>query len=165
MARRREAQKRIPIPDQRFNDTDITLFTNHIMEDGKKDVARSILYRSLDAIALKFHLAEPDVLKFFHKSLANVMPDIEVKSRRVGGATYQVPVDVRHDRAKALAIRWILEAARKRPGKSMVEKLTAELMDAEDREGGGKGRGGAIKKKDDTHRMAEANRAFAHYRW
>jgi small subunit ribosomal protein S7 len=165
MARRREAQKRVVIPDQRFNDVDVTLFINHMMVDGKKDVSRGILYGALDTISVKLHLNELDALKVFQKALANVMPDIEVKSRRVGGATYQVPVEVRHDRAKGLAIRWILEAARKRPGKSMIEKLVAELLDAEDREGGGKGRGGAIKKKDDTHKMAEANRAFAHYRW
>ncbi|NBW56410.1 30S ribosomal protein S7 [bacterium] len=165
MARRREAQKRITLPDQRFNDVDVTLFINHIMYDGKKDVARNIFYSSIDMIAAKFHLSDIDSLKVFHKALMNVMPDIEVKSRRVGGATYQVPIEVDRDRAKALAMRWILESARKRPGKSMIEKLTAEFIDAEDREGGGKGRGGAIKKKDDTHRMAEANRAFAHYRW
>jgi len=165
MSRRREAQKRVVLLDQRYNDLDVTLFINHMMYDGKKDVARKILYTVLEGVATKFHLSEADSLKVFHKALSNVMPDIEVKSRRVGGATYQVPVEVRHDRAKTLAIRWILEAARKRPGKSMAEKLMAEIIDAEDRERGGKGRGGAIKKKDDTHRMAEANRAFAHYRW
>lgn len=165
MSRRREAQKRQVMPDQRFNDIDVTLFINHMMYDGKKDTARGIFYGVIDKIMVKLHLNEQDALKVFSKALSNVMPDIEVKSRRVGGATYQVPVEVRHDRAKALAIRWILEAARKRPGKSMIEKLMAEFLDAEDREGGGKGRGGAMKKKDDAHRMAEANRAFAHYRW
>ena len=165
MARRRVSQKRETIPDQRFNDVDVTLFINHMMIDGKKDVSRNILYTTLEEIAKKYNLDDAGALKAFHKALSNVMPDIEVKSRRVGGATYQVPVEVRHDRAKALAIRWILEAARKRPGKSMVEKLVGEFLDAEDRDGNGKGRGGAIKKKDDTHRMAEANRAFALYRW
>jgi len=165
MARRREAQKRETTPDSRFNDQDVSLFINLMMRDGKKSVSEHIFYATLAAIKVKLHITDEQSLDVFKKALSNVMPQIEVKSRRVGGATYQVPVEVKEDRAKSLAIRWILDAARKRSGKSMIEKLLAELLDAEDRDGGGRGRGGAIKKKQDTEKMAEANRAFAHYRW
>lgn len=165
MARRREAQKRVTPADSRFNDTDATLFINLMMLDGKKSVSENIFYETIDSIKVKLHITEEQAFEVFKKALFNVMPQVEVKSRRVGGATYQVPVEVKESRAKSLAIRWIIEAARKRAGKSMIEKLMAELIDAEDREGGGRGRGGAIKKKQDTEKMAEANRAFAHYRW
>ena len=165
MARRREAVKRVTLPDQRYNSVEVTKFIHMSMKDGKKDVARKIIYEVLGSIANKYRTDEAGALESFLKALSNVMPEVEVKSRRVGGATYQVPVEVKYDRALALAIRWILDAAKKRHGKSMIEKLLAELLDAEDRDGGFKGRGGAVKKKDDTHRMAEANRAFAHYRW
>ncbi len=165
MARRREAQKRETHPDRRFNDVDVALFINLMMQDGKKSVSENIFYDTMDSIKVKLHISDEQSLEVYRKALSNVMPQVEVKSRRVGGATYQVPVEVKESRAKSLAIRWILEAARKRTGKSMTEKLMAELLDAEDRDGGGRGRGGAIKKKQDTEKMAEANRAFAHYRW
>jgi small subunit ribosomal protein S7 len=165
MARRREAQKRETNPDRRFNDTDVALFINLMMQDGKKSISENIFYEAIDTIKVKLHIDEEQSINVFRKALSNVKPQVEVKSRRVGGATYQVPVEVKDARGKSLAIRWILEAARKRTGKSMVEKLMAELLDAEDRDGGGRGRGGAIKKKQDTEKMAEANRAFAHYRW
>lgn len=165
MARRREAEKRERFPDPRFQDIDVSLFINHMMYDGKKGTARHIFYKMMDSLKIKLHVDDNGALEAFKAALKNVMPQIEVKSRRVGGATYQVPVEVKEERARALAIRWILEAARKRPGKTMIDKLLAELVDAEDREGGGRGRGGAIKKRQDTEKMAEANRAFAHYRW
>lgn len=165
MARRGRASKQAIIPDEKYNCKDVTLFINLMMRDGKKGASLKIMYGALEAIAKKHNIEQDQALESFHKALSNVMPEVEVKSRRVGGATYQVPVEVRQDRAKALAIRWILEAARKRSGKSMIEKLLAELLDAEDRDGSGKGKGGAVKKKDDTHKMAEANRAFAHFRW
>lgn len=165
MARRREAEKREKFPDPRFQDIEVSLFINHMMYDGKKGTARNIFYKMMDSLKIKLHIDDAGALDCFKGSLKNVMPQIEVKSRRVGGATYQVPVEVKEDRARALAVRWILDAARKRPGKTMVDKLLAEIVDAEDREGGGRGRGGAIKKRQDTEKMAEANRAFAHYRW
>lgn len=165
MARRREAEKREKFPDPRFQDIDVALFINHMMYDGKKSTARNIFYDMMDNLKIKLHVDDAGALDSFKAALKNVMPQIEVKSRRVGGATYQVPVEVKEERARALAVRWILEAARKRPGKTMVDKLLAEIADAEDREGGGRGRGGAIKKRQDTEKMAEANRAFAHYRW
>jgi small subunit ribosomal protein S7 len=165
MARRREAQKRETNPDRRFNDIDVALFINLMMQDGKKSVSENIFYETMDSIKIKLHINDEQAFEVYKKALCNVMPQVEVKSRRVGGATYQVPIEVKESRAKSLAIRWILEAARKRTGKSMAEKLMAEFLDAEDREGGGRGRGGAIKKKQDTEKMAEANRAFAHYRW
>jgi small subunit ribosomal protein S7 len=165
MARRGRASKQAILPDERYNCKDITLFVNLMMRDGKKGVSLRIMHGVLEEISKKHGTDDQGALASFHKALSNVMPEVEVKSRRVGGATYQVPVEVRHDRAKALAIRWILEAARKRSGKSMIEKLLAELLDAEDKDGSGRGKGGAVKKKDDTHKMAEANRAFAHFRW
>lgn len=165
MARRGRASKQAILPDEKYNCKDVTLFINLMMRDGKKGASLRIMYGVLDAISKKHNIDEQEALNSFHKALSNVMPEVEVKSRRVGGATYQVPVEVRHDRSKALAIRWILDAARKRAGKSMIEKLLSEILDAEDRDGSGKGKGGAVKKKDDTHKMAEANRAFAHFRW
>ncbi len=156
MPRRRAVEKRQPLPDPKFHDTLVTRFVNTLMFDGKKSTAERILYGAFDRIAER---RDDDPLRIFKKALENVMPVIEVKSRRVGGATYQVPVEVRPDRRMALAMRWVRNYARQRPGRSMVDKLASELMDAAD------GRGAAVKKREDTHRMAEANKAFAHYRW
>ena len=156
MSRRRAAQRREVLPDPKFGDTVLTRFINSMMFSGKKSVAETILYGALDVIAKK---TGQDSLKIFHGALDNVRPALEVRSRRVGGATYQVPVEVRHDRRQALGIRWIIIAARERNEKTMTERLSAELLDASNN------RGNAVKKREDTHRMAEANRAFAHYRW
>jgi small subunit ribosomal protein S7 len=156
MPRRREVQKRESLPDPKFQDVLVTRFVNTLMFDGKKSTAESILYGAFDRISER---RDDDPLRIFKKALENVMPVIEVKSRRVGGATYQVPVEVRPERRMALAMRWVRNYARQRPGRSMVDKLASELMDAAD------GRGAAVKKREDTHRMAEANKAFAHYRW
>jgi small subunit ribosomal protein S7 len=155
MSRRHRAATREPAPDPRYNDVDIARFTNGLMSDGKRYVAERILYRALDQISAKGH----DEKALFHQALENVRPDVEVRSRRVGGATYQVPVPVRPERARALSMRWIISAASKRNESSMIDRLAHELLDASEK------RGGAIKKREDTHKMAEANRAFAHYRW
>ena len=156
MSRRHRAQKREIIPDPRFGDRVLTKFMNSIMLDGKKSAAERIVYGALEQIENKM---KTDPVKLFHEALENVMPAVEVRSRRVGGATYQVPVDVRPDRKQALAIRWIIGAARKRNENTMVERLSGELMDA------AANRGAAVKKREDTHKMAEANKAFSHYRW
>ena len=156
MSRRHRAEKRDVIPDAKFGDIVITKFMNSLMNDGKKSAAERIVYGAFDEMGKK---TGQEPVKVFHEALDNVKPEIEVRSRRVGGATYQVPMDVSPFRKQSLAIRWLLEATRKRTEKSMTEKLSAELIEAADN------RGGAIKKKEDTHRMAEANRAFAHYRW
>ena len=156
MSRRRIAAKREIIPDPRFGSEMLTKFMNMIMEDGKKSVAEKIVYGALDIIQAKGHEESLEVLS---KALENVQPRVEVKSRRVGGATYQVPVEVRPSRRTALAMRWLIEASRKRNEKNMPAKLAGELLDAFD------GRGAAAKKREDTHRMAEANKAFSHYRW
>ena len=156
MSRRHRAEKRDIIPDAKFADVVVTKFMNSIMHDGKKSIAESIVYGAFDSIEQKLR-SEP--LTVFKHALENVAPSIEVRSRRVGGATYQVPVEVRPERRQALAIRWIINAARGRNDKTMVDRLSAELMDAANN------RGNAVKKREDTHRMAEANRAFAHYRW
>ncbi|SFK29631.1 30S ribosomal protein S7 [Methylocapsa palsarum] len=156
MSRRHSAEKREVIPDAKFGDVILTKFMNSIMYDGKKSVAETIVYNAFDIISQKTR-AEP--LGVFKQALENVAPAIEVRSRRVGGATYQVPVEVRMERRQALAIRWIITAARGRNDKTMVDRLSAELMDAANN------RGNAVKKREDTHRMAEANRAFSHYRW
>jgi len=156
MSRRHSAEKREVIPDAKFGDVILTKFMNSIMYDGKKSVAETIVYDAFDIIEKKAR-AEPLVV--FKQALENVAPAIEVRSRRVGGATYQVPVEVRAERRQALAIRWIIGAARDRNDKTMVDRLSAELLDASNN------RGAAVKKREDTHRMAEANRAFAHYRW
>jgi len=156
MSRRHRAEKREIIPDPKFGDAVLTKFMNSIMMDGKKSVAERIVYGALDRIEGK---AKTDPVQLFHQALENVMPAIEVRSRRVGGATYQVPVEVRSDRRQALAIRWIISAARGRNENTMVERLSGELLDASNN------RGTAVKKREDTHRMAEANRAFSHYRW
>ena len=156
MSRRHSAEKREVIPDAKFGDVILTKFMNSIMYDGKKSVAEAIVYDAFDIIEKK---AKADPLTVFKQALENVAPAIEVRSRRVGGATYQVPVEVRTERRQALAIRWIITAARGRNDKTMVDRLSAELMDAANN------RGNAVKKREDTHRMAEANRAFSHYRW
>ena len=156
MSRRHRAEKREIIPDPKFGDLIITKFMNSIMYDGKKSVAEGIVYGAFDLIEQK---TKQGPLPVFEQALENVMPTIEVRSRRVGGATYQVPVEVRSVRRQALGIRWIITAARDRNEKTMTERLSAELLDASN------GRGNAVKKREDVHRMAEANRAFSHYRW
>ena len=156
MSRRHRAEKREIIPDPKFGDVTLTKFMNSIMRDGKKSTAERMVYGAFDSIEAR---AKQDPLGVFHQALENVMPSIEVRSRRVGGATYQVPVEVRPDRRQALAIRWLINAARERNERTMVERLSAELQDAANN------RGTAVKKREDTHRMADANRAFSHYRW
>ena len=156
MSRRHRAEKREINPDPKFGELVVTKFMNAIMYDGKKSVAERIVYGALDQVEEKTR-QEPVAL--FHQALENVAPHLEVRSRRVGGATYQVPVDVRPERRQALAIRWLINAARSRNETTMVERLSGELMDAANN------RGSAVKKREDTHKMAEANRAFAHYRW
>ncbi len=156
MSRRRIAAKKNIIPDPRFGSEMLTKFMNMIMVDGKKSVAEKIVYGALDTIETKGHDESLGVLS---KALENVQPKVEVKSRRVGGATYQVPVEVRPARRLALAMRWLIDSARKRNEKDMASKLAGELLDAFE------GRGAAAKKREDTHRMAEANKAFSHYRW
>ncbi|MEO0400568.1 MAG: 30S ribosomal protein S7 [Pseudomonadota bacterium] len=156
MSRRHSAEKRKVHPDPKFGDLTVSKFMNYCMIDGKKAAAEKIVYGALDRIEEK--LRRPPI-EVFKESLENVTPAIEVRSRRVGGATYQVPVEVRQDRKMALAMRWIIAAARARNETTMVERLSSELMDAS------QNRGAAVKKREDTHRMAEANRAFSHYRW
>jgi len=156
MSRRHRADKREIIPDAKFGDEVLTKFMNSLMYEGKKSVAEGILYGAFDAIQAK---TKQEPLGVFHEALRNVSPALEVRSRRVGGATYQVPVEVRTDRSRALAIRWIISAARSRNEPTMTARLSGELMDAANN------RGTAVKKREDTHKMAEANRAFSHYRW
>ena len=156
MSRRHKAEKREVIPDAKFGDVILAKFMNSIMYDGKKSAAEAIVYGAFDIIQSK---SRQEPLPLFKQALENVAPAIEVRSRRVGGATYQVPVEVRTERRQALAIRWIINAARGRNDKTLVDRLSAELMDAANN------RGNAVKKREDTHRMAEANRAFSHYRW
>ncbi len=156
MSRRHRAEKREIIPDAKFGDVVLTKFMNSMMLHGKKSIAERILYGALDQVETKL---KRDPLSVFHEALENVMPAVEVRSRRVGGATYQVPVEVRNDRKQALAIRWVISAARGRNENTMEERLAGEFLDAVNN------RGSAVKKREDTHRMAEANRAFAHYRW
>jgi len=156
MSRRRRAEKRDVIPDAKYGDPVVSKFMNNLMKDGKKSAAERIVYGAFDQMENK---AKQDPIAMFHSALENVMPAIEVRSRRVGGATYQVPVEVRPDRRQALAIRWLITAARARNENTMVDRLSGELLDASNN------RGTAVKKREDTHRMAEANRAFSHYRW
>ncbi|HRJ11807.1 MAG TPA: 30S ribosomal protein S7 [Alphaproteobacteria bacterium] len=156
MSRRHQAEKREILPDPKFGNVTITKFVNFFMVHGKKSVAERIFYGALDIISTK---AKSDPLQVFQQALDNVRPFVEVRSRRVGGATYQVPVEVRAERALALAIRWLVQSARKRSEKTMEEKLANEIIDAANN------RGSAIKKREDTTKMAEANKAFAHYRW
>ncbi len=156
MARRKRAVKRTILPDPKYHDVQVAKFINSIMKRGKKSLAEKILYTAFDRIAEK---TGKDALDVFRKALDNVKPAVEVKSRRVGGSTYQVPVEIRPARQQALAVRWIISYARARNEKTMAERLAGELMAAAN------GEGAAVKKKDDTHRMAEANKAFAHFRW
>jgi small subunit ribosomal protein S7 len=156
MARRRRPEKRIILPDPRFGDITLSKFMNNLMLDGKKAVAEGIVYTAMETVESR---AKREPIGVFHDALNNVKPGIEVRSRRVGGATYQVPVEVRAERSQALAIRWLIAAARNRSETTMAARLSGELMDAANN------RGNAVKKREDTHRMAEANRAFSHYRW
>ncbi|MFV0436990.1 MAG: 30S ribosomal protein S7 [Desulfopila sp.] len=157
MSRRNIASRRPIDPDPRYNSVLVTKFTNGLMERGKKSTAMRIFYDAMDVVTSR--ITDQDPMTVFEDAMENVRPKVEVKSRRVGGATYQVPMEVRQSRRNALAIRWIIGFAKSRSGKSMSDKLAAELMDAYNN------RGAAVKKRDDTHRMAEANKAFAHYRW
>lgn len=157
MSRRRTIEKRPVTPDPRFNSVLVAKFTNGLMERGKKSLAQRIFYGAMDIVEER--MKDEDALVVFEEAMEKVRPRVEVKSRRVGGATYQVPMEIATNRRNALAIRWIISYAKSRSGKSMSEKLAAEVMDAYNN------RGAAVKKRDDTHRMAEANKAFAHYRW
>jgi small subunit ribosomal protein S7 len=156
MSRRHAAEKRQILPDPKYKDLVLAKFTNSLMLDGKKSIAEGILYGALDIVEEK---SKSDPLKMFHEALDNIKPSVEVRSRRVGGATYQVPVEVRTERRQALAIRWLISMARKRSENTMTERLSGELLDAANN------RGAAVKKREDTHKMAEANKAFSHYRW
>ena len=156
MSRRHRAEKRDVNPDPKYSDVVLSKFMNAIMRDGKKSTAEGIVYGALDRVEER---AKQDPIQMFHQALENVMPSVEVRSRRVGGATYQVPVEVRTERRQALAIRWIITAARARNENTMVDRLSGELLDAAN------SRGTSVKKREDTHKMAEANRAFSHYRW
>ena len=156
MSRRRRAEKRDVLPDAKFGDVVVSKFMNSVMLDGKKSAAEGIVYGAFDLMQKR---SGNDPIKLFHDALGNVKPHLEVRSRRVGGATYQVPMEVRSDRAQALAFRWLIQNARGRAENTMTERLSGELLDAANN------RGGAVKKREDTHRMAEANRAFSHYRW
>ena len=158
MSRRHSAEKREIIPDPKFGDLVLSRFMNVLMYDGKKSTAERIVYAAMDTLKRRVG-PQGDPLRLFHEAMDNVKPAVEVRSRRVGGATYQVPVEVRPERRQALAIRWLIEASRKRGENTMEERLSGELMDAANN------RGTAVKKREDTHRMAEANKAFAHYRW
>ncbi len=156
MPRRGTVKKRKPQPDHFYNSTLISIFVNNMLKKGKKNTAQKIVYTAMERVKQK---AKEDPLKMFEKAVENVRPVLETKSRRVGGATYQVPIEVAINRSTSLAVRWLVRYARDRAGKSMEEKLSAEIMDAMNN------RGGAVKKKEDIHKMAESNRAFAHYRW
>jgi len=156
MSRRRRAEKREVVADPKYGDSVVTKFMCAVMKEGKKSVAENIVYGAMERMETR---AKSDPLQLFRQALENVMPAVEVRSRRVGGATYQVPVEVRPERRQALAIRWLITAARGRNEKTMIERLSAELLDAANN------RGTAVKKREDTHKMAEANRAFSHYRW
>lgn len=156
MSRRRRPEKRIILPDPKYGDIILSKFMNNLMLDGKKSVAERIVYGAFETVEAR---AKTDPVQLFHEALVNISPAVEVRSRRVGGATYQVPVEVRPERAQALAIRWLISAARGRAETTMAARLSGELMDAANN------RGNAVKKREDSHRMADANRAFSHYRW
>ena len=156
MSRRHAAEKREVLPDAKFGDRILTKFMNNLMIDGKKSIAESIVYNAFDRVESKLKRAPVEV---FHEAIENIKPSVEVRSRRVGGATYQVPVEVRPERREALAIRWLIKASRARNENTMEERLAGELVDAVN------GRGTAVKRREDTHKMAEANKAFSHYRW
>lgn len=162
MPRRRVAAKRQVMPDPIYKSELVAKFINHVMVDGKKSLAEKVVYGAFDVIKDK---RGGDPLAVFERAMENVKPTVEVRARRVGGATYQIPVEVRASRAEALAMRWLVEFAKKRGEKSMMLRLAGELLDASDEDGGAQGKGGAAKKREDTHRMAEANKAFSHYRW
>ena len=157
MSRRRRAEKRDILPDPKFGDVVVTKFMNYVMYEGKKAVAENIMYGAFDI--LETRRRDQGALETFHSALDNVSPSVEVKSRRVGGATYQVPIEVRAQRRQTLAMRWVIEAATARSEKSMAQRLASELLEASEN------RGAAVRKREDTHRMADANKAFAHYRW
>jgi small subunit ribosomal protein S7 len=156
MARRRRAEKRVPPPDPRFNSGELSSFINHVMERGKKTVAQRIVYQALDQVEQETHR---DPVEVFGLAMRNVTPNVEVKARRVGGATYQVPIEVEGSRRTSLAIRWLIAAARARTGRPMRDRLAQELVDAS------RGQGAAVRRKEELHKMAEANRAFVHFRW
>ena len=156
MSRRRAAEKRTILPDHKFKDLVLAKFMNRIMIDGKKSTSEKIVYGAFDLVSKK---TDKEAIEFFHEALNNVKPTLEVRSRRVGGATYQVPVEVKSKRAQALAIRWLVESARKRKDKHMSDKIFNELYDAYEK------KGAAVKKREDVHKMAESNKAFAHFRW
>jgi len=156
MPRRREVPLRAPLPDPLYNSNLVSSFVNVVMKRGKKSTAEGVVYRAFDKIRER---TQEDPLKVFKKAIDNIKPTLEVKSRRVGGSNYQVPVEVRPERRTSLSLRWLVTYARERPEKTMVEKLASEILDAS------QNRGGSVKKREDTHRMAEANKAFAHYRW
>ena len=156
MSRRHAAEKREVLPDAKYGDRVLTKFMNNLMVDGKKSIAETIVYNALERVQTRIR-REP--VEVFHEALDNIKPSVEVRSRRVGGATYQVPVEVRPERREALAIRWLIDASKKRNENTMEERLAGELLDAMNN------RGTAVKKREDTHRMAEANKAFSHYRW
>ncbi len=156
MPRRREVPQRAPLPDPLYNSNLVSSFVNVVMKRGKKSTAEGVVYRAFDKIRER---TQEDPLKVFKKAIDNIKPTLEVKSRRVGGSNYQVPVEVRPERRTSLSLRWRVTFARERPDKTMVEKLASEILDAS------QNRGGSVKKREDTHRMAEANKAFAHYRW
>ncbi len=159
MSRRHAAQKRTVLPDAKFGDLVLSKFINSVMYEGKKAVAERLVYKALEKVEAKTTSEGKNGVDAFHEAMANVRPSLEVRSRRVGGATYQVPTEVRADRSQALAIRWIITAARKRSEKTMIDRLAGEFLDAF------YNKGSSVKKREDTHKMAEANRAFAHYRW
>ena len=156
MSRRRRPEKRVILPDPKFGDQVLSKYMNNLMLDGKKSTAERIVYGALDTVETK---AKADPVQLFHEALNNVKPQVEVRSRRVGGATYQVPVEVNHGRGVALAMRWIIDAARKRSENTMMSRVAGELLDAANE------RGAAVKKRDDTHKMADANKAFSHFRF
>jgi small subunit ribosomal protein S7 len=156
MPRRREVPQRAPLPDPLYNSNLVSSFVNVVMKRGKKSTAEGVVYRAFEKIRER---TQEDPLKVFKKAIDNIKPTLEVKSRRVGGSNYQVPVEVRPERRTSLSLRWLVTFARERPEKTMVEKLASEILDAS------QNRGGSVKKREDTHRMAEANKAFAHYRW
>jgi small subunit ribosomal protein S7 len=162
MPRRRVIEKRSIIADPVYGSQLLAKFINHLMTGGKKSVAEKVVYGAMDVIHSRL---KRDPLSILEKALGHIQPVVEVKSRRVGGATYQVPIEVNADRAMALAMRWLVQYSRERGEKGMMLKLAGEIMDAADEEGGSRGKGGAVKKREDTHRMAEANKAFSHYRW
>tara|TARA_R110002110_G_scaffold415719_2_gene654259 strand:- start:26750 stop:27238 length:489 start_codon:yes stop_codon:yes gene_type:complete len=162
MPRRRIVAKRKRLPDPVYGSELFAQFINHLMVDGKKSVAEGAFYGALDIIRERL---KTDPMDVFKRAIENIRPAVEVKSRRVGGATYQVPIEVRPQRSSTLAMRWLVDFARKRGEKGIRDRLAGEIIDAADEEGGGRGKGGAVKKREDTHRMAEANKAFSHFRW